>query len=118
MNKYRGECEITIGGKVRPMLFNMHSYAIASEGMKLGIEEFQDALQDHRQTRAFMWLVYAALEAGAEYKGIELDFTYFDIGEWLMDVEQGELNKAIKTIEASSETNLPKTSKPTANKKK
>lgn len=118
MNKYKGEVAINIGGKTRALIFNMHSYAIASEGMKLSIDEYQKAISDHRQTRAFMWLIYAGLSTSLEMKGQEVDFTYFDVAEWLADVDQDEFDKVIKTIEAASQTNLPKEDSVVSDKKK
>lgn len=118
MNKYKGEVTINIGGKKRSLIFNMHSYAIASEGMKMSIDEYQQAISDHRQTRAFMWLIYAGLSTYLEMKGEEVDFTYFDVAEWLVDVDQNEFNKVVKTIETASTTNLPKENQQISSKKK
>lgn len=111
MNKFRGECEITIGGEKRPMVFNLNSYALASEGMKLSIDEYEKALTDHRQTRAFIHLLHGALVTGAERAGKEVDFTHFDVGDWLVEIEQGELNNAVAAIEAAGKTNLQKSQK-------
>ena len=118
MNKFKGECEITIGGKSRPMVFNMHSYAIASEGMMLSIDDYQKAMNDHRQARAFMWLVYAALSTALEMRSKIVDFTYFDVADWLVEVDDSEIKKISDTIEATTSTNLPKQKGEVSDKKK
>lgn len=118
MNKFRGECEIEIGGAKRKLLINMHTYALVCEGMKISIDEFDKAMSDSRQPRAFMWLIFSALQTACEAYSKEVDFTYFDVADWLIDVDQEEINKVVDTIESSASTNLPKDKGTDTDKKK
>jgi hypothetical protein len=117
MNKFRGQCEVTIGGEKRPMVFNMHTFAIVCEGLKISISDFEKAFADERQTRAFMWLVFAGLSTYLEMKGKSVDFTYFDVSDWILDLSDGDVTVIMETLSRSKETNLPEGEKVEVKKK-
>jgi hypothetical protein len=102
MNKYKGLCEITIGGEKRSLKFNMNTYAIFCEKMDIDIEDFGAVFLDKRKLKATITLIWAGLASYAESKG-ENALGYHEVSDYMDDISEEDYAIVLDTLLKSRE---------------
>jgi|SRR5690554_1351472 len=94
---FKGEVTLKIGGKKRLLKFGTNQTAILCEMYDVPLEEMDQAFSPARmsvaQTRD---LIYSAIAAGCLTKGKEIDFTQYQVGDWVDDLPQEDLERIFK----------------------
>ena len=100
---------VTIGNKLRPFKFGFNAIDIFCREHKITISEFGARFAQIGKGTATIGelrdIIYAGLAGGALSTGEKIDFTNFQVGDWMDDLPQGELAKMMETI--TSSVNVP-----------
>jgi len=92
MNILRGEIEVSIGGKPRLAKFGTNQLAIFTQMHKVDLSEADFGMHHLRD------LIYSALVAGAKKQKQDVDFDEWEVGEWIDEMEEAELQKVIEAF--------------------
>lgn len=95
MNVFRGEVEVSIGGKPRLVKFGINQLAIFTQKHNIQLSDVSFGMEQIRD------LIWSALVAGAKKQGQEVDFDEWTVGEWIDDMDETEFNKIIDTLNKS-----------------
>lgn len=98
MNILRGEVEVSIGGKPRLLKFGTNQLAIFTQMHKVDLSEADFGMHHLRD------LIYSALVAGAKKQKQDVDFDEWEVGEWIDDLPDEDLQKIVDSFTNS----LPK----------
>jgi len=98
MNILRGEIEVSIGGKPRLVKFGTNQLAIFTQMHRVDLSEADFGMHHLRD------LIYSALVAGAKKQKETVDFDEWEVGEWIDELPDEELQKIIDSFTNS----LPK----------
>ena len=101
INKHRGTCIISIGGKKRGLVFNMNTYAIFCDGLDINLTEMDKVFSDRRQAKALCWLLYSGCVAYDEKNNKDVDYNIHDFYDWAMELSSEDTNKVMETMMAS-----------------
>ena len=98
--------EINIGGKLRGIKFGTNQSAKYCEMRGLSLLQMQKELLNlgDGDGGSIRDLVYSALWAACKTNKIEIDFDRFDLGDWIDEMEQEELNKCFQTMADSNKS--------------
>lgn len=105
----RGEYDLKIGRKKYLLKFGTNSTAIFCEEKEIGFQDFQDRMSNMSimDLRDFIW---AAAVAGCHTKQKEVDFDRMDVGDWIDDMADDELEQILNVIEISQDPGETKNS--------
>ena len=97
---------INIGDSDRPIKFGTNQTAEYCKVRDLTLAQYQEELSsiDKMGVAVVRDLLYSALFAGCKAKKIDVDFDQYDVGEWLDDMDQAELDKAFQTLADSNKS--------------
>ena len=93
-----GFAEIEIGGKIRPIKFGTNQTAIFCQFRKINLAQFSELFSSERLSNKdidgseIRDLIYSALVAGCRTKKIDQDFDETEVGDWIDELEQSELD--------------------------
>jgi len=94
---FRGEISIKIGGKKRLLKFGTNQTAILSDLYDAPLQQmdevFSPAKMSIGQTRD---MIYSALAAGCYSSKKEIDFDQYDVGDWIDEISQADLESIFK----------------------
>jgi len=100
---------VTIGNKPRPFKFGFNAIDIFCREHNIGINEFGERFAQIGKGNATIGelrdIIYAGLAGGALSIGDKIDFTNFQVGDWMDELPQGELTKMMESIARS--VNIP-----------
>ena len=96
----KGTTKINIGGKDRPLKFGTNQSAKYCEIRGLSLVEMQEELSDiaNSDGGSIRDLLYSALWAGCMTDKLEVDFNRYDLGDWVDEMSQDELNKCFQVL--------------------
>lgn len=104
MNLFRGEVEVSIGGKPRLVKFGTNQLAIFTQRHNIALADVSFGMEQLRD------LIWSGLVAGAKKNKEEVDFDEWTVGEWMDEMEEAEFNKILDAFNNSMPT--PGDSKP------
>jgi|SRR6185312_6454930 len=111
---------ITIGGKQRPFKFGFNAIDIFCREHNIGINEFGERFTRIGKGQATIGelrdIIFAGLAGGSLTVAEPIDFSTFQVGDWMDDLPQGELAKMMEAITQS--VNVPGKKKAEAPQKK
>jgi hypothetical protein len=99
MNKFRGQCEVTIGGAKQSMVFNTYTFFILCEKLDCDLEGMAQKLAGKAPLRAITVLVWAAFKVFAEENDKVSKLSVSDVASALQSFSQEDsdsINDAIK----------------------
>lgn len=100
---------VTIGNKLRPFKFGFNAIDIFCREHKITISEFGERFSQIGKGTATIGelrdIIYAGLAGGALSTGEKIEFTNFQVGDWMDELPQGELAKMMEAIISS--VNVP-----------
>lgn len=97
-NKKRAYLSTKIGGKQRTMHFSMNFWGEFCELRGISLEQIGDLFQKGLSIIALRDLVYSGLAAYDLEQGNEIDYTKYNVGEWLDDFTGDQLNEVMTTV--------------------
>jgi len=101
MNKFRGECEITIDGELTKMVFNMYCYSLLCEKLDCSLDELSDKLSGKTQFRSFSALIWCGIQTAHDYESSKNPYKFPDMPDVVTGISEGDLSKVSETIELS-----------------
>lgn len=99
MNIFRGEVEVSIGGKPRLVKFGTNQLALFTQKHNLALADVSFGMEQIRD------LIWSGLVAGAKKQGQEVDFDEWTVGEWIDEMNESEFNKIIEAFNNSMPEN-------------
>ena len=103
-NSFRGFVEIEIGGKKRPLKFNMNALASLSDRHNIPLSVISKFDTDTMTISHIRTLVWAGLVEGYRVSGLPVDFTIEDVGEWITDTGIAVVNQVFDLYKKSAGT--------------
>lgn len=106
----KGYTKLNIGGKSRSFKFGTNATAIYCEKQDITLKEFITVFTKEKidnvdfSPALIRDLIWSGLVAGAHTDKTEVDFNELDVGDWIDEMEQVELEKAMRTIAESNKT--------------
>ena len=95
MNIFRGEVEVSIGGRSRLVKFGTNQLALFTQKHNLQLSEVSFGMEHIRD------LIWSGLVAGAKMRKEDIDFDEWQVGEWIDEMEEAEFNKIIDAFNNS-----------------
>jgi hypothetical protein len=101
MNPLRGETQVEMGGKARVLKFGTNATALFCSMHKVGLGGFATLFTADNLTPAhYRDLIFCALVSGQ--RGKEIDFTTEDVGDWIDEMPQEDLERIFAVVGESS----------------
>jgi hypothetical protein len=101
MTKQRGYYTLKIGGKNRTLHFSMNFWATFTELLEISLDELGEIFQTGVSIKAIISIVYAGILTYDQENKNEIDYDYFDVGNWLEDINAGDIEKIIQAMTES-----------------
>jgi hypothetical protein len=96
---------VTIGSKPRPFKFGFNAIDIFCGERKITIATFGERIAEISKGSATIGelrdIIYAGLAGGALSNNQQIDFTAYQVGDWLDELPEGELSKIMEAISQS-----------------
>jgi|TARA_B100000482_G_C12498559_1_gene255606 hypothetical protein len=122
MNKERGYYSIDLGGKERTLHFSMNFWAELTDHLNISLQELGEAFSNKMAISGIRGIVYCGMLAYDRENKNEIDYDVYDVGNWLEDLTQDDINNLINSmmqskilgnklnagIERDQKKNLPK----------
>ena len=91
---------VNIGGKDRPIKFGTNQSARYCEIRSIDLPVMRDELSNLATSdgSSIRDLLYSALWAGCKSEKIDVDFDRYDLGDWIDDMDQKEMDKAFQFL--------------------
>ena len=111
----RGEYTLQVADREVLLKFGTNSTAVFCEKHDISLQEFQNRFSaDQLQIRDIRDFIWAAAVAGAHATDREIDFDRWDVGDWIDELSQEELDRILSIMEDSGEAELKNSPGPEA----
>lgn len=98
------ELSLKIGGKDRLLKFGTNQTAIFCDKHNLSLVGYSESINtDNAKASHLRDLIWSSLVAGAKYQKVEVDFDEYDVGDWIDDLSQKELQSIFDTMGGKEE---------------
>ena len=101
MTKQRGYYTLNIGGKKRTMHFSMNFWATFTDMLGVSLDKIGDVFTSGVSLTAIRALFYSGLSAYDQENKNEIDYTEFDVGAWLDEIDTDEINNVVNALSES-----------------
>lgn len=98
LNKRRGYCQLEIGGKIRTLHFSMNFWATFEETSGFKISEVDKVFGSGLSMGSMRALIYSGIVAYDQENRNEIDYTLFEVGAWMDDINEKDLALIIETL--------------------
>lgn len=98
LNKKRGYCQLEIGGKIRTLHFSMNFWATFEETSGFKISEVDKVFGSGLSMGSMRALVYSGIVAYDQENRNEIDYTLFEVGAWMDEINEKDLTMIIETL--------------------
>lgn len=98
VNTKRGYCQLEIGGKIRTLHFSMNFWAAFESAAGFSIAEIDKVLGAGLSLTTLRALIYAGILAYDQENKQPIDYDQFDVGSWMDDVDQSNIEIIINTL--------------------
>ena len=99
----KGTTIISIGGEDRPVKFGTNQTAVYCDLRGKSLAEYQKELTNLTDVGVIRDLIYSALFAGCKAEKKDVNFDNFDVGEWIDEMQPGDLAKVFDVLAASND---------------
>lgn len=106
MNKFRGQCEVTVDGKKLSMTFSTYTFFLFCEKMGVDLNQMGEALA---KPTAIGILIWCGLKTQAVIDDKECSYNVVDVIDFISSLEEAEMAK----INTAIETAMKSVSNPT-----
>lgn len=97
-NKLRGYCQLNIGGKSRTLHFSMNFWAIMEEETGKTLQELSGIISSSMSVITIRAMIYSAMKCYDLEKQNEVDYSLFDVGLWMDELEPEDFTKITETL--------------------
>jgi glucose-6-phosphate dehydrogenase assembly protein OpcA len=97
-NTKRGYCQLEIGGKIRTLHFSMNFWAAFESAAGFSIAEIDKVLGSGLSLTTLRALIYAGILAYDQENKQPIDYDQFDVGAWMDDIDQSNIEVIINTL--------------------
>lgn len=101
MNKKRGYYTLEIGGKNRTLHFSMNFWANFTDILGISLDKIGDIFEKGISLITLRALFYSAISAHDQEQRNEIDYTIYDVGNWLEDIDASEIEKIVQAMTES-----------------
>ena len=101
MNKNRGYYTLEIGGKKRTLHFSMNFWATFTDMLGISLDELGSIFEKGISLKAIITLVYSGILTYDQENKKDIDYDYFDVGNWLEDISSEEIEKMVQAMTES-----------------
>ena len=102
MNSKRGYVDVEIGGKKRTLHFSMNFWCHFTETLGIGLNDLEKYFTaDNLNISSIRALIYSGLIAYDQEEKNPVDYTIYDVGNWLEDFGAEELQKVMTALTES-----------------
>ncbi len=98
LNKKRGYCQLEIGGKIRTLHFSMNFWATFEETSGFKISEVDKVFGSGLSMGSMRALLYSGIVAYDQENRNEIDYTLFEVGAWMDEINEKDLTLIIETL--------------------
>ena len=99
MNKKRGYITTKLGGKNRTLHFSMNFWCHFTETLGIGLNDLDKQFnQDKFNINTIRVLLYSGLIAYDQEEKNKIDYTIYDVGNWLEDFSSDDLKKIMEAL--------------------
>jgi hypothetical protein len=98
LNKKRGYCQLEIGGKIRTLHFSMNFWATFEETSGFKISEVDKVFGSGLSMGSMRALLYSGIVAYDQENRNEIDYTLFEVGAWMDEINEKDLALIIETL--------------------
>jgi hypothetical protein len=98
VNDKRGYCQLEIGGKIRTLHFSMNFWAAFEHAAGFTISEIDKVLGAGLNLTTLRALIYSGLVAYDQENKQVIDYDQFDVGSWMDDVQQSNIELIVSTL--------------------
>lgn len=97
-NKMRGYCQLELGGKTRTLHFSMNFWAVMEEVSGKTLQELTGLISGGMSITTIRNMVYSGIKTYDLEKGIDVDYSVYDVGMWMEDLEVEHFTLITETI--------------------
>jgi hypothetical protein len=97
-NKQKGYIDINIGGKKRTLHFSMNFWSEFTEQLDISLQDIGIAFENGISLKGLRALIYSAILANDQENGKVVDYTIYDVGSWLDDINPEIINKVVSAM--------------------
>lgn len=101
MNKNRGYYTLEIGGKERTLHFSMNFWATFTDMLDISLDELGSIFDKGISLKAIITLVYAGILTYDQENKNDVDYDFFDVGNWLEEIGSDEIEKMVQAMTES-----------------
>ena len=101
MNSKRGYVKVEIGGKERTLHFSMNFWCHFTDSLGIGLNDLDKFFTAGINISTIRALIYSGLISYDQEEGNNIDYTIYDIGNWLEDFDTNQLTKVMNTLSQS-----------------
>jgi hypothetical protein len=98
VNDKRGYCQLEFGGKVRTLHFSMNFWAAFENAAGFSISEIDKVLGAGLSLTTLRAMIYAGILAYDQENKQVIDYDQFDVGNWMEDVKQANIQLIVETL--------------------
>lgn len=102
------EKHIDIGGKKRLIKFGTNATAEYCDKRNVGLSEYFNLTFDKIKPGELRDIIWSGLVAGARSEGKDVDFDEFNVGDWIDEMDQGELDVIFDLVKGPQEAKKKK----------
>ena len=101
MNSKRGYVKVEIGGKERTLHYSMNFWCHFTDSLGIGLNDLDKFFTAGINISTIRALIYSGLISYDQEEGNNIDYTIYDIGNWLEDFDTNQLTKVMNTLSQS-----------------
>ena len=101
MNSKRGYVKVEIGGKERTLHFSMNFWCHFTDSLGIGLNDLDKFFTAGINISTIRALIYSGLISYDQEEGNNIDYTIYDIGNWLEEFDTNQLTKVMNTLSQS-----------------
>ena len=101
MNSKRGYVKVEIGGKERTLHFSMNFWCHFTDSLGIGLNDLDKFFTAGINISTIRALIYSGLISYDQEEGNNIDYTIYDIGNWLEDFDTNQLTKVMNPLSQS-----------------
>jgi len=101
MNSKRGYVKVEIGGKERTLHFSMNFWCHFTDSLNIGLNDLEKYFAEGLNISTIRTLIYSGLIAYDQEERNNIDYTIYDVGNWLEDFDTNQLTQVMNTLSQS-----------------
>lgn len=97
-NKKRGYIDIVVGGQKRTLHFSMNFWSEFTDQMNIPLQDIGLVFEQGISLKGLRALIYSAILANDQEQGNVVDYTIYNVGTWLDNLDADVINEIVSTM--------------------